>query len=397
MTTTASINNVLILTGDAEGNLGDKAILQSTCNELFSVNPELSISIISRTPPPLPGKQNIHTVRPGIRGFFQLIHAARHADIILCGGGGLFQDDDSLIKMPYWALRLLLMRMFCNNIIGYSLGVGPLSAPTSRLFARLAFSCMQHISTRDPIARNTAQKLTRKPVTIVPDPALLLPSLPEHQVKDFLAAQGINDLSRPLIGVAVRRWFPAKARIIPNKISARFRRKNKTAVKQSERLCKLFAKVLDQLVIKHDATIIFMPTYNVSHESDDELCRDIQHRMKTDAAKILHIDTPQIYKAVSSQLDVFLCGRMHPSIFAAASGTPVVGLAYNPKFHGFFSLLELEDYVMDVSDFVNLDLIDELTELTSRALTKKPDVTKQIEKLKDNIDSFNRLILGLES
>jgi len=108
--------------------------------------------------------QNIHAVRPGLLGFLQLIHAAKHADIILCGGGGLFQDDDSLIKMPYWALRVVLVRLFCNKIIGYSLGVGPLSAPTSRLFARLAFSCMQHISTRDPIAQRTAQNLTRKPV-----------------------------------------------------------------------------------------------------------------------------------------------------------------------------------------------------------------------------------------
>lgn len=397
MSKSSGINNILILAGDTEGNLGDRAILQSICNELLSIKPELQISLIAKKTNPLSAMHNIHAVRPGLRGFFQLIHAAKYADIILCGGGGLFQDDDSLIKMPYWALRVLLVRMFCNNIIGYSLGVGPLAAPTSRLFARLAFSCMQHISTRDPIARDTAQNLTRKPVTIVPDPAILLPSLSVQQAKDFLAAQGTKDLNKTLIGVAVRRWFPAKPRLIPNRVSAKFRNKDKTAVKQSERLCRLYANVLDQLVLKHNAYIIFMPTYNVSHESDDKLCLDIQQRMKTDAGKILHIDTPELYKAVSSQLSVLLCGRMHPSIFAAASGTPVVGLAYNPKFHGFFSLLGLEDYVMDVGDFVNLDLIDELTELTSMALTKKTDTTKQIEKLKNDIHSFNRMILGMES
>ena len=396
MTRTSGINNILILAGDTEGNLGDRAILQSTCNELLSIKAELRISIISRKTEPLPGKQNIHAVRPGIRGFFPLIQAARQADIILCGGGGLFQDDDSLIKMPYWALRLLLVRLFCNNIVGYSLGVGPLSAPTSRLFARLAFFCMRHISTRDPIAQNTAQQLTRKPVTIVPDPALLLKALPEQQAKDYLAAQGIKSLNKCLIGVAVRRWFPAKARLIPNRVSAKFCNKNKTAVKQSERLCSFLANVLDQLVIRHNAYIVFMPSYNVSHESDDKLCHDILQRMETGAGKILHLDTPQLYKAVSSQLSVLLCGRMHPSIFAATSGTPVVGLAYNPKFHGFFSLLGLNDYVMDVSDFVNLDLVDELTELTTGALTKTPDTTKHIEKLKNDIHSFNRQILELE-
>lgn len=396
MTRTTSVNNILILAGDAEGNLGDKAILQSTCSELLSLNPGLSINIISKEKSPLPGIKNISAIRPGISGFLQLIRAARDADIILCGGGGLFQDDDSLIKMPYWAIRLLFVRLFCNNIIGYSLGVGPLSAPTSRFFARLAFSCMQRISTRDPIAQNTTQQLTRKPVTLVPDPALLLQDLSENQVKNHPIIRDLKNLNKPLIGVAVRRWFPAKARLIPNKFSAKFSGKNKTAVKQSEQLCRLFAKVLDDLVIKHNAYIVFMPSYNVSHESDDKLCFDIQQRMETDASKVIHIDTPALYKAVSAQLSVLLCGRMHPSIFAATSRTPVVGLAYNPKFLGFFSLLGLEDYVMDVSDFVSLNLTDELTELTTRALTEAPDTAKQLVKLKNDIHSFNRLILGLE-
>ena len=52
---------------------------------------------------------------------------------------------------------------------------------------------------------------------------------------------------------------------------------------------------------------------------------------------------------------------------------------------------------MDVGDFVNLELIDELTELTSMALTKKTDTSKQIEKLKNDVHSFNRMILGMES
>lgn len=397
MNKTFGVNNVLIIAGDTEGNLGDQAILQSTCKELLSIHPELRLSIISSKANPLFDRKNIHTIKPGFRGFFPLIHAARQADIILCGGGGLFQDDDSLIKMPYWALRLLLLRLFCNNIVGYSLGVGPLSAPSSRLFARVAFFCMQHISTRDPIAQDTAQNLTRKPVTIVPDPALLLQPLPEHQVNNYLLTKEINNINRPLIGVAVRRWFPAKARLIPNRVSAKFTHKNSNAVQQSEQLNGFFAKVLDQLVIEHNAYIVFMPSYNVSHESDDKLCHDILQRMETGAGKILHLNTPQLYKAISSKLSVFLCGRMHPSIFSAASGTPVVGLSYNPKFQGFFSLLGLKDYVMDVNNFVNHGLVDELTELTTGALKKTPDTTKQIKKLQNDIHSFNRQILERES
>ena len=394
MSDTSTVNNILILAGDTKSNLGDMAILHATCHDLLSIKPDLTIHVISKTKPAIADLKNVRSVRPGMLGFFHLIFTAARADIVLCGGGGLFQDDDSLIKMPYWAARLLLVRLFCNNIVGYSLGVGPLSAASSRWSARLAFACMRRISTRDPFARDTAQKLTNKPIIVVPDPALLLQPATEQQAKDLLARYAINELNKPLIGVAVRRWFPAMPRLIPNKIASKFRSKSKTEVRQSEQLCGNIAKVLDQLAQKHDAYIVFMPTYNVSHESDDKLCLDIMQRMSTNTCQLLHIDTPQLYKAVSSHLDVLLCGRMHPSIFSAAAGTPVAGLAYNPKFKGFFSLLDMEDYVMDVSDFVSHDLIDEMVEITSNALTKSPDIKQKLEILKDDIHSFNRLILG---
>lgn len=396
MSDISKVNNILILAGDTEGNLGDMAILHATCHDLLSIKPSLIIHVISKSTPAIPNLKNVQSVKPGMFGIIYLMYTAARADIILCGGGGLFQDDDSLIKMPYWALRLLLIRMFCNNIVGYSLGVGPLSAPSSRWFARLAFACMKRISTRDHIARETAQKLTNKIVTLVPDPALLLPLASERETADFLHSHSIENLNKPLIGVAVRRWFPAKPRIIPNMISAKFRNKE-IAIKQSEHLCNNFARVLDQLTLKHDAQIVFMPSYNVSYESDDNLCIDIMSRMETDNCQLLRIDTPQRYKAISKQLDVILCGRMHPSIFSAASGTAIVGLAYNPKFRGFFSLLNLDDYVMDVNDFVNQNLVDELTQLTINALTNRPEISEKVMALKDDIHSFNRMILGLQS
>lgn len=389
------IKNVLILSGDTEGNLGDRAILHATCSELLAIVPDIQINIISEKTPAIPGLKKIHNIKPGIRGFFPLLLAAKRADLILCGGGGLFQDDDSLIKMPYWALRILLVRLFCNYIVGYSLGVGPLSARSSQLFARLAFACMKHVSTRDKIARDTAQKLTNKPVILVPDPALLILPTNKETTEKFLASQQILEIKKPVIGVAVRRWFPAKRRLIPNKISAKFRRKDKAAIKQSERMCKLLAATLDQLVSKYDAHIVLMPTYNVSHESDDKISLEIMDCMQTDAASIIHIDTPQLYKAVASRLTLLLCGRMHPSIFAAGIGTAVVGLAYNPKFKGFFSLLGLDNYVMDVGEFIHHKKMDELVALIDKALIEQIANSDRVETLTSDFRQFNRRILGV--
>lgn len=390
------INSILILAGDADGNLGDRAILYAICHELRAVTPGLRITAISNTRAMQDAGMDVDTIQSGIRGFARLIQAAIRADAIICGGGGLFQDDDSLIKMPYWALRVLLMRLCCRRIIGYSLGVGPLSAPTSQWSARLAFSCMRYITTRDPLAQTTAQAFTQKPVTIIPDPALLLMPEPAQKAKHWLAEHGVAVNGRPLIGVAVRRWFPPKPRLVPSRIASRFQRPGHTLVHRSTLLCTLLANVLDQLVRESNAYILFLPTYNLSHEGDDRLCREIQHRMTLDPGKILCIDNPHLYKGVCTQLDVLLGGRMHPAIFAAAVGTPVVGLAYNPKFRGFFSMVGLNRYVMDVQEFVTQGLTDQLAGLVNDALTHKLDITADLARTSSRIRNFNRQILGLE-
>jgi polysaccharide pyruvyl transferase WcaK-like protein len=391
------INSVLIIAGDADGNLGDRAILYATCHELRAVHPGLRITAISDTRAIQHAGVDIDTIPSGIRGFARLVQAAVRVDAVICGGGGLFQDDDSLIKMPYWALRVLLMRLCCRRIIGFSMGVGPLSAPTSRWSARLAFTCMRHITTRDPFAKATAQALTRKPVTVIPDPALLLMPEPAEKAKRWLEEQGVPVDGRPLVGVAVRRWFPPKRRLVPSRIASRFRRSDKTVVHQSSLLCTLLAKVLDQLVRKNNAYILFLPTYNVFHEGDDRLCREIQRRMTLEPGKILCIDDPSLYKGVCTQLAVLLGGRMHPTIFAAAVGTPVVGLAYNPKFRGMFSMLGLDQYIMDVQEFVSQGLTDQLVELVNNALTHKLDITAYIASVSRRIKRFNQQILGLEA
>ena len=64
---------------------------------------------------------------------------------------------------------------------------------------------------------------------------------------------------------------------------------------------------------------------------------------------LLLLDDPRLAKACCGQMRALLGGRMHPMIFAAASGTPVVGLAYNPKFHGLAELIDLDDGIMDVA------------------------------------------------
>jgi hypothetical protein len=55
-------------------------------------------------------------------------------------------------------------------------------------------------------------------------------------------------------------------------------------------------------------------------------------------------------------------------MLAASMGTPVVGLAYNPKFHGLAQMIGIEDRILDVTGFVRDGLGGELDAQLDRAL-----------------------------
>jgi polysaccharide pyruvyl transferase CsaB len=375
---------ILILSGDFEENLGDAAILAGTCRSLEALRPGVEISVAARDARRVPREPAVRSVPRGLAGLPALAGAARRADLILCGGGGLFQDDDSLVKMPYWALRVAFARVLCPRVVGWSLGVGPLRARVSRWLARFCFACMESISVRDAEARALAQSLTSRPVQLVPDPALLLAPAPDARVEGWLSEQRVPQDGRPLVGVALRRWFPPHARLVPNHVAARFRRAPAHQSAGSQRLIELVARALHAIVEKWNAHILLLPSYSVPHEGDVGMCEEVLRRCPEGSAQLARIDDAALYKGVVGRLSVLIGGRMHPTIFAAAMGVPVVGLAYNPKFAGFLALIGREDCVLDVERFVREERDDALVALVGSALDRRTSAAARCAELAEH-------------
>ena len=389
-------SHILILCGDADGNLGDFAILKAICQALGTTSGAREVCIISLRPEWQDSALAIRTIAPGPRGFLQLCAAAARSDLVICGGGGLFQDDDSLIKMPYWGLRVVLVRLLGGRVVAYALGVGPLKAPSSKLFARLAFACMEKISVRDQKAKDECDPLTHKPVQVVPDPALLLQASPSLEARNWLEKNGVELDGRPLIGITTRRWFPARPRLIPHRVMSKFRTDRTSDDPAATRYLSLIARVLDQIAQRHDAQVLFLPTYNLQHEGDDQICRRIAGQMTWNHSHILTIDQPELYKSVVRELAVLVTGRMHPAIFAAAVGTPFVALAYNQKFHGFCELMEQQHRVFDVESLVADDAVNILCKAVEEALADNRDALRQrASQLGQQVKQYNASLLEM--
>lgn len=385
---------ILILAGDADGNLGDHAILQATCAALRAARPAVEITVVSNQPERCRRDFDAAAVPRGGRGLLPLIRAARGSDLVLCGGGGLFQDDDSLVKMPYWALRVALARLLAPRVVGYALGVGPLQTRFSRWCASLAFACMARVSVRDEGARAIAQPLTTAEVDLVPDPALSLAPASSDAARACLRRAGIGDDTRPLIGVAPRRWFPPRRRLVPQKFRARLRLEDDHSKKEGRRLVGVLAGALDQLATRHQARVVFLPTYRLAHEADDRVAEAIAAEMRVTPAVVLRLDDAPLYKAVCAELSLLIAGRMHPAILAVAAGTPVLPLAYNPKFDGLFALLGRGEHLVPVSEPVRTADPADLAARAERAWRAGPVERNKIDGLVERFSAFTRDLIA---
>jgi polysaccharide pyruvyl transferase CsaB len=385
---------ILILAGDADGNLGDHAILQASCAMLRRPCPGVAITVVSDEPERCRRDFGAEAVPRGLRSLQALARAAARSDLVLCGGGGLFQDDDSLVKMPYWALRVAMARLFAPRVVGYALGVGPLDAAVSRWSARLAFACMERVTVRDERAKAVAQPLSSRPVELVPDPALALAPASREAARACLAAASVPLDGRPLIGVAPRRWFPRRRRLVPSRVRAKLRLQDEHAGAEGRRLVSLLAATLDRLAASHDAHILFLPTYRLAHEGDDQVALAIARELEVAPSTILRLDDAALYKAVCGELAFLIAGRMHPAILAAPMGTPLLALAYNPKFDGFFALLGRSEHIVPVTELVrDIDALT-LAERAERAWAAGPVDPVLIGTLQERLTKLSCEILA---
>ncbi|MGH8130323.1 MAG: polysaccharide pyruvyl transferase family protein [Steroidobacteraceae bacterium] len=331
---------ILLLGGDADHNVGDCAILTALSHCIVAHDASAGIAIV--------GDPTVHSAIPGVaqvipgglRGIAELTRAACKADRILVAGGGLFQDDDSRAKMPYWAARISLLKACNGHIAGFSIGAGPLTHVESRAAARMACAALTRISVRDRFARDALAACTSRPIGIVPDPAFMLEPAPRDAATAFLKRLDLP-AERPLLFVAVRRWFHERGGFVPNGLKAGLGIEPKRDPARFEAMQSAVAEAVKVVAHRLDANILLLPTYNVAREGDDFACEALMWRMPGVTARLARIADPRLYKAVLGHASLVIAARMHPLILAAGMGVPFVGLSYNPKFDGLYDLLGL--------------------------------------------------------
>ena len=325
------------------GNLGDEAILQAMLDEWRREIPSLSAIVVSGDPAQTRRDYGVAAVHD--RDVPAIVDAAGRSDLVVLGGGGLFQDyfgldEATMLSRVHWgltyfaafpAVALLMRRPF----MVYAVGVGPLQTPDGMRYARLIIERADAVTVRDAGSRDVLPSIGAPTdrVTVAADPAFLLERAADSRVQEILEESGVPRDRSGLVAVAVRQW----------------NRSGEPAVWQGE-----IAGALDRLGERYSPSILFVP---FQATTEDELTDD---RAAAESIRTLMRRRDQTFvspaplrpadvQALFAASDLVLAMRLHGVILAANVQTPAVALAYDPKLRAVMQQLGLGEYVVDLA------------------------------------------------
>lgn len=216
------------------------------------------------------------------------------------------------------------------------------------------------ICARDPRSRDRMQEKLNRPITQTADLAFLLDPRPDTKEAKY-----------------AKIWLD-KRKSYGDKIIGL--NANYLQLKKCPTLEKSLTKLM-QFLAENNISMLLVP-HDIRPENRDE---DLLNSASLATTKNLHDRfymlpprSPAIVKAVLSNVDMVVTGRMHAAILGLSTGTPPFCFAYQDKFEGLMSFFELE----------NLDLLSTPEELCENPI----EMGKKIILHLDKIDIYKKLI-----
>jgi polysaccharide pyruvyl transferase CsaB len=188
-------------------NAGDEAILASLVEHLRGENPNVEITVSSGDADSTASEHGVRAVaRNDIHAIDRAIAAA---DVVLVGGGGLFQDywgadPDTILSgehwgLSYWAGCALLGAAHQKPVMLCAVGVGPIDSEQGARLTRAACEAATAITVRDEASKAVLVRLgvAAEKIRVTADLAFAFsPATPEAPL----------ETQRPVLAVAVRPW-----------------------------------------------------------------------------------------------------------------------------------------------------------------------------------------------
>jgi polysaccharide pyruvyl transferase CsaB len=283
------------------GNIGDETNLSQLISLLQEIDPASVLTVISANPTETFALFDVKSV--GKCNFREIYLAFKTANLLIGGGGTLFQDCTSLRSLTYYSFLVLLAKYLKLKIFLYGQGIGPLRSQIGKYLARLALDNTDLITVRDRVSIIALADLNvKKPeIHFTAEPLLV-----KNQVAKQLIAgywERVKAKKHYKVGLILQ-----ATPVLRNNFWGEFI----TCLNWDPHV-ELFLLTLDR--------------------------RDWDFNQKIAAYYDINLLDPitswEGLQTVTGGLDLVLSTRLHGLVAAVTQGAPCYGLALDPKIDGF--------------------------------------------------------------
>lgn len=315
-----------------------------------------------------------------------VIRLMRSADAVWdISGGDSFSDIYGQRRFLKVALPKLVACRHAARTVLLPQTYGPFRLPANRSLARRVVLRADEAWARD---RDSYERLVdlagpdfdarrhRQGV----DVAFLLPAV-RPSLRDDLGVGAWFAEGRPVVGINVSGLLAA------SDAAEQFG----LALDHDQAMSALVQRFLDHT----DAGVALVPHVLGDHaESDLSACRRLAASVDDERVRVLEgrgLDAVGTKWAIS-QMAWITGARMHATIAALSTATPVTGIAYSPKMLGVFRTCGIEDQVVDARSTATADAVDALwegyqrrQEIATRLRTYVPETVAEANRMFDSL------------
>ncbi len=318
-------------------NVGDELILRSISGRIAAADPSAQVWVAAENPDQVERHHGLQSFPR--KALSQALHAARTASGVVLGGGGLWHDytfersggllglfNNPQISIAGFGALPLMARMFDAPFHVVGLGIGPLVDPDARRMAGFIGNQAESITVRDEESFAVAREM-----------------LPFHacmrQAPDVVYALELDRPARPaeiesfradgyrVVGLNLRPWAHTDIDVLVAEVS-------EALLAQAERERIAVIGVPMQAGERLDSAVLRRVAETIGSRIP---CFVMRAPLSTDALV-----------ATLASLDVLVSMRLHACLLAHRLGTPVVGIAYDPKVANHFSELRRSEFCRDL-------------------------------------------------
>lgn len=353
-------------------NSGDLAIIRNTFLKLKQQVPGARLHMLTDDPEHVAREYGVegHPVAL-LRRPSRLTALLRRMDLVILGGGTVFQDNYFVGVIPINLSIPMLARALGTRTACNAIGVGSDREVSwlGRQLCRLAVPRFGSISVRDVESREILEGWTKAgpPIHVTTDIAVDLPAVEFESIEPTLLEEGVDLAAHDTVAIAARKVFHHEKSwlyFLPSSIRHRLGLQSRTNQRRLDDFKTTLARVCDDIIERYGVKILFVPFYSsggvldsrnqrtpkrLFSSGDNIFAEQVASRMtRREKVQILQRSyAPQEMLAVISRCKALIGVPYHSVVFAASQNVPVIGVDYVSKVGRYMRTLGLGEFAVE--------------------------------------------------